>query len=50
MTALCESCSDPVGADGCHCDGHAFCASCLHNCPACLAGMRDDFYPDRTYR
>ena len=39
----CESCGDPTDEGGCFCDGHAFCASCLHNCPACLASMKSDW-------
>jgi hypothetical protein len=46
----CEDCGGPVDEYGCGDDGRAWCRYCLHNCPACRAGMRDDFYPDRTCR
>ena len=39
----CEVCGDVFEPnEGCLCDGHQRCASCLIHCPECTANMRDD--------
>lgn len=45
----CESCGDDFPADelGCGCDGHTRCQSCLIECPACLADLKDSMRSER---